>query len=162
MNLPATLFILLWNFAPLRGLATWYGPPLFNGGDIMRNGQVLDLSARTVAVDASYVDWLDRKAIVLTECGGVHIVTVTDTGQLYKAGRFRLGISRFTNQLRYWPVVPNAANSVPVLQDTIDWQGEGAITHRIVADFPRDFFLDEISCDGNETLEVRIYVWQSP
>lgn len=146
------LLALLWNLAPLQGIATWYGPPLFNDGDIMRNGGALSLSAHTVAVDASHLDWLNMDAVVLTKCGGVHIVRVTDTGPLYKAGRFRLGISRFTQQLRYWPVV----EGTPVLTDTIEWKQDA--THKVVADFPRQFFLDKIACDGNETLEVRMYI----
>ena len=140
------LFLFLWHLAPLVGLATWY-----DSGDIMRNGEPLDLSASTVSVDASHVDWLGKTAIVLTECG-VHLVTVTDTGNLYKAGRFRLGESRFTKQLRYWPVV----DATPVLTNTIEWREEK--THEIVADFPRDFFLDKIACDGDETLEIELWI----
>lgn len=145
---------MLWNLAPLRGLATWYGPPLFNDGDIMRNGEALSLSAHTVAVDASHLDWLNMNAIVLTECGGVHFVHVTDTGLLYEAGYFRLGISRFTKQLRYWPVI----EGTPVLTDTIEWQEDA--TYKVVADFPQQFFLDEIACDGDETLKVRMYIYE--
>lgn len=147
MRLPVVLFMVLWHFAPLSGLATWY-----DGGTIMRNGEALQLAAPTVSVDASHIDWLDRTAVILTECGGVHFARITDTGPLYKAGRFRLGISKFTQQRRYWPVV----DATPVLTDTIDWQED--TTYKVVADFPRDFFLDKIACDGNETLRVRIYI----
>lgn len=148
MSLPFIYFVLLWSFAPLSGLATWY-----QGGDIMRNGEPLDLAAPTVSVDASHIDWLGKTAVVLTECGGVHFVTVTDTGYLYKTGRYRLGISKFTQQLRYWPVMDEAT---PVLTDTIEWQEEE--TYKVVADFPRQFFSDEIACNGNETLKVRIFI----
>ena len=141
------LFLFLWRLAPLVGLATWY-----DSGAIMRNGEPLDLSAPTVSVDASHVDWLGRTAIVLTECGGVHFVTMTDTGNLYKAGRFRLGVSKFTKQLRYWPVL----EATPVLTGTVEWKED--ITHKIVADFPRQFFLNRIACNGSETLKVRILV----
>jgi len=36
---------------PVIGLATHYGPPAFMPGDGMRNGEPLDLSAPTVAVN---------------------------------------------------------------------------------------------------------------
>jgi len=48
--------------------------------------------------------------------------------------------------------------TTPVLTDTVSWKED--TTHKIVADFPRQFFLDKIACDGNETLKVRIYVWK--
>ena len=151
-TIPTIFFLMLWNFAQLQGLATWYGPPQFNEGDIMRNGEGLDLSAPTVAVDASHADWLDRTAVILTKCGGIHFAKITDTGNLYQAGCFRLGMSKATKQLRYWPVW----DATPVLTNTIEWKEDKI--HRVVADFPRDFFLDRVACDGNETVEARIYV----
>lgn len=123
----------------------------------MRNGQGLQLAAPIVAVDVSRRDWLDKTAVVLTECGGIYFVRVTDTGYLEstKGGeplRFRLGISRLTKQLRYWPV----GDVEPVLADAIEWREDRA--YKVVADFPRDFFLDKIVCGGNKTLKVKLLI----
>ena len=101
-------------------------------------------------MDASHVDWLDRNALVLTECGGAHIVRITDTGPLYKAGRFRLGVSRVTKQLRYWPVW----DVTPVLTGAVEWREDQV--YRVIVDFPRDFYLDEVVCDGDETMKVKL------
>lgn len=121
----------------------------------MRNGQGLQLAAPTVSVDASHTDWLDETVVVLTECGGIHLVRVTDTGYLEKTKngqplRFRLGISSVTRQLRYWPVW----DVEPVLTDAVEWREDK--TYKVVADFPRDFFLNEVTCNDDETLKVKL------
>ena len=76
----------------LMGLATYYGPPAFCQGDEMANGEPLDLDGATVAVDESLRHLLNRKAVVVTECGQAHVVRVTDLGWLRRAGWFRWGI----------------------------------------------------------------------
>lgn len=118
----------------LIGLGTYYGPPAFSNGALMRNGEALDLSEATMAVDDSQVEWVDRWAVVLTECGELHRVRVTDTGMLEAAGKVCYGVGPL-NQARYWP------------EDRIDvkW-ADGAVKLPFVADFPAAFFHDEIAC----------------
>lgn len=134
----------------LHGLSTWYGPPAFCQGDTMANGEPLDLDAPTVAVDKSHKNWLGTEALVLTECGGLYRVRVTDTGRLYKVGGWlRLGVCQ--GQLRYWPVLEGisvqGAEPVllsPVAERGIEWRGDRA--YRVVADFPRDFYARVAAC----------------
>lgn len=131
------LFALAMSF-PLRqpdliGLGTYYGPPAFRNGDVMRNGRALDLSAATMAVDTSYAEWMNREAIVLTECDGLHRVCITDTGLLKAAEKVRFGVGPLSCA-RYWH------------EDRTDikW-ADGAISLPYVADFPVTFFQDEVA-----------------
>lgn len=131
--LAVMLMPLMWP-PDLIGLGTYYGPPAFSDGALMRNGEALDLSEATMAVDDSQAEWIDRWAVVLTECGGFHRVRITDTGMLEAAGKVRYGVGPL-NQVRYWP------------EDRIDvkW-ADGAVELPFVADFPAAFFHDEIAC----------------
>ena len=153
----------------LYGLATWYGPPAFVRGDLMRDGEPLDLAAPTVAVDDSHWPlWAGARALVLTECGGLHRVRITDTGHLYRAGRARLGVRG--GVLRYWFVdgagpVSGPVLASPVLEQATEWLEEGA--HRFVADFPRDFFARAIACEVDaygrgETTKVWVWIDAEP
>ena len=134
----------------LVGLSTWYGPPAFMDGDVMANGEPLRLNGATVAVDASRKAWLGRDALVLTECGGLYRVRVTDTGELYEVGGWlRLGVRQ--GQLRYWPVLEGVSiqGSEPVLLSPvadrgIEWRNGKA--YRVVADFPMKFYADNVAC----------------
>jgi hypothetical protein len=135
----------------LVGLSTYYGPPAFLDGDAMANGQPLRLDAATVAVDASRKAWLNRDALVLTECGEIHRVRITDTGYLARAGLFRLGVRN--GLLRYWPVgeqpepEPELAEQVlekPVIEEKTHWLDGDELP--VVADFPADFYADEVAC----------------
>lgn len=148
----------------LHGMATYYGPPAFRQGDTMANGGRLDLNAPTVAVDVSHRDeWLDRSAVILTECGGLHRVRVTDTGRLYQVGGwFRYGIRG--DQLRYWPVeVESEAPPVlaaPVLEEPTTWLDDYPV--RVVADFPQRYFAAiacKVDTKGNgDTMKVWVWV----
>lgn len=134
----------------LVGLSTWYGPPAFLDGDAMANGEPLRLDAPTVAVDASREAWLNLDALILTECGGLHRVRITDTGRLYEVGGWlRLGVR--LGQLRYWPVLEGVsvlgAEPVllsPVMDRGIKWRGDRA--YRVVADFPMQFYVGQVAC----------------
>ncbi len=132
----------------------------------MANGQALHLKAHTVAVDVSHKHWLDRWAWVLTECGTVHRVLITDTGYLYERGGWlRLGIQQGRKQ--YWPVLEDAgiegAEPVlmkPVADRGIDWLEDRA--YRVVADFPSQVFADEIACKVDywgKGDTMKVWVW---
>lgn len=149
----------------LHGLATYYGPPAFCQGDTMANGEPLDLDAPTVAVDVSHRDdWLGLDALVLTECGGLHRVRVTDTGRLYEVGGWlRLGVRG--DQLRYWPVgVETEAEPVllsPVLKARIEWMEAGAF--QVVADFPQKWYTRVAACQTDayghgDTQQVSLWI----
>jgi hypothetical protein len=135
----------------LVGLSTWYGPPAFCDGDAMANGEPLRLDGATVAVDASRKAWLGRDAVVLTECGEIHRVRITDTGYLANAGLFRLGVRG--GQLRYWPVggqpelkleLAERVLKTSVVQEEIHWLDGNELP--VVADFPMRFYADEVAC----------------
>jgi len=151
----------------LVGLSTWYGPPAFLDGDTMANGQPLRLDAPTVAVDASRKAWLNREALILTECGGLHRVKIADTGRLYEVGGWlREGVRQ--GQLRYWPVLEGVSvqGSEPVLLSPvadrgIEWRGGKA--YRVVADFPMEFYAGEVACrvdawGKGDTQKVMVWV----
>ena len=152
----------------LYGLATWYGPPAFRDGDIMRNGEPLDLAGATVAVDTSHWPrWADRSAIVLTECGTLHRVKITDTGRLYEVGGWlRLGVRQ--GRLRYWPVLENAGPGdaepvllTPITERDIEWREDAA--YRVVADFPMKWYARVAACrvdhwGEGDTQKVMIWV----
>jgi hypothetical protein len=153
----------------LHGLSTWYGPPTFSDYDTMANGEPLDLDAPTVAVDVSHrKEWLNRTALVLTECGGAHRVRVTDTGHLYRAGLFRLG--KRAGCRRYWPVgepsqqqleLAEVVLETAVLKSQTEWLRDEI--HLVVADFPMRYFSRVVACevDGwgkGDTTRVMIWV----
>ena len=154
----------------LVGLATWYGPPGFVEGQTMANGEPLRLHAPTVAVDVSHRDgWLNRTALVLTECGGLHKVRVTDTGYLYRAGLFRLGVR--SDCRRYWWVgeppeedweLAERVLDRAVLEPETEWL-EGEV-YSVVADFPMKYFARVVACkvDGwGKGDTTRVWVWVS-
>ena len=135
----------------LHGLSTWYGPPGFGDGDIMADGTPLALDGPTVAVDVSHKAWLGRDALVLTECGGVHRVRITDTGHLYRAGLFRLGIR--DGILCYWPAskpeeqtltLAEQVLKIPVYEPHTEWLQDEA--YLVVADFPMKYFARVVAC----------------
>jgi hypothetical protein len=134
----------------LVGLSTWYGPPAFLDGDTMANGKPLRLGGATLAVDVSRRAWLDREALVLTECGGLHRARVTDTGYLRGAGLFRLGVRG--GVLRYWPVsfpqeeleLAERVLERPVIEEPTHWLDGDELP--VVADFPMRFYVDEVAC----------------
>lgn len=134
----------------LAGLSTWYGPPAFLDGDVTASGEPLRLDGATLAVDVSRRPWLGRDALVLTECGGLHRVRITDTGRLYEVGGWlRLGVRQ--RQLRYWPVLEGVSiqGAEPVLLSPIADRGiewRSAKAYRVVADFPMEFYADEVAC----------------
>jgi hypothetical protein len=119
---------------PLHGLATYYGPT----GELMRNGERLDLSAPTMAVDKSWSHLLGREVVILTSCGGVRLVTVTDTGMLFDAGWMRLGIGPL-DTLRYWPAH----------RTDVKWTEDRE--YRFIADFPQEYFDRKLSCNDTTT-----------
>lgn len=152
----------------LVGLATWYDPCSFyiNRGDKeaceaethrMANGEKFQADASTVAVDKSERErWLNHDAILLTECGKLVRVKITDTGLLYAAGEFRHGIKKIcsptecTGVLRFWPTT-----TTDVL-----WSSE--LSYRVVTDFPRDTFKRRVTCEPDAPGELEttiIAVW---
>lgn len=118
----------------------------------MRNEEPFRLDAATMAVDTGYWPaWANREAIVLTECGKLVRVRVTDTGRLASAGAVRFGVGPL-NQARYWPA------------DRVDvkWS-DGAVSFPFVADFPMGFFAEHITCEpgasgGHATTIVAVWV----
>jgi len=147
----SVLLALLFATVHLHGLATYYGPPAFQDGDLMRNGQPLDLSAPTMAVDKSLAHLVGRRAIVLTECGDLAEATITDTGMLAAADKVRFGVGPL-DCARYWPVD----------RTDVRW-ADGAVTMPFVADFVENFFNDEIACSldaygRGETVVVWIWI----
>lgn len=135
----------------LIGLGTYYGPPAFSNGALMRNGGALDLSEATMAVDASRVGWIEHWAIILTECGEFHRVRITDTGMLEAAGKVRYGVGPLS-QARYWS------------EDRTDvkW-ADGAVELPFVADFPAAFFRGEVACAWDayghgETVALAVWI----
>ena len=155
----------------LAGLGTWYGPPGFVEGQTMANGEPLRLHAPTVAVDVSHRDeWLNKSALVLTGCGGVHKVRITDTGYLYRAGYFRLGVR--AGCLRYWSVseppeedweLAERVLNRAVVQDKTHWLDGDELP--VVADFPQWYFAREVACkvDGwGKGDTTRIWLWVLP
>lgn len=164
----AALCLLAWPLCQspdLHGLATHYGPPAFLDGDVMRNGEPLDLSAPMMAVDDSHwPEWKDAAAWVLTECGTVYRVRVTDTGRLYQIGGWlRLGIRQ--EQLRYWPVQVKT-DTEPVLLESVvetktEWLDDKPL--RVVADFPERFYAKQVACKAGargqgDTMKVWLWV----
>jgi hypothetical protein len=124
----------------------------------MRNGQPLDLSAPTVAVNSCrpgdggwcvehWPEWKDRAAIVyVADTGDIFKVRVTDTGYLYAAGRFRLGIRDGVKH--YWSVPAESdgvAPVAPVVESGTTWLSD--YSYRIVVDFPEDFFKAQVSAE---------------
>ena len=145
----------------LHGLATWYDPCAHQsqigdyegcrqGDHVMRNGQPFRYDGATVAVDTSHwPEWDGARAMVLTQCGRLVSVEVTDTGLLYAAGEFRLGVGPLST-LRYWPA-----------DQEIRWLDE--LVYRVVADFPADTFRERVSCNpsangGAETTVVAVWI----
>lgn len=133
----------------IHGLATWYGPPANLGGDTMANGGPLRLAAPTVAVDVSRRDLLGRRAVVLTGCGRLRFVEVTDTGRLAAAGPARFGVGPL-GSAHYWPADKAG----------VRWADGPELW--FVADFPRDYFAGRVACGVDawgrgETTEV--WVW---
>ncbi len=135
----------------LVGLSTWYGPPAFRDGDTMANNQPLHLDGATLAVDASRQAWLNRDALVLTECGEIHRARITDTGYLHGAGLFRLGVRG--GVLRYWPVggfpepkleLAERVLENPVMVDETHWLNGDELP--VVADFPMEFYAKVVAC----------------
>lgn len=132
--LTALTVIFLMSPPDLIGLGTYYGPPAFSDGALMRNGEALDLSEATMAVDDSHAEWMDHWAIVLTECSGLHRVKITDTGLLKAVGKVRYGVGPL-NQARYWSED----------RTDVEW-ADGTVEMPFVADFPVTFFHDEVVC----------------
>ena len=162
------ILTLLFSLAPLQGLATYYGPPAFCQGDIMANGQGLDLWAPTVAVDDSLKHLLNKQVLVVTECGTIHVITVTDTGYFDEWCRlFRKGRKRVGNwvQERYWCILEVESQGVPVISDAlikdeIEWIEDGSWP--VVADFPQWYFA-HIACKVDayghgDTMRVGIWL----
>jgi hypothetical protein len=135
----------------LAGLSTWYGPPAFLDGDEMANGEPLRLGGATLAVDVSRKAWLGREALVLTECGEIYRVRVTDTGRLANAGLLRLGVRG--DRLRYWPVGGQPERELELAERVLERPVAVEETHwldgdelPVVADFPMRFYADEVAC----------------
>lgn len=149
----------------LHGLAVYYDPCLrhVSSGDqalcreqpqdLMRNGEPFQLDAPTVSVDRSHwPKWANAEAIVLTECGGLFKVHVTDTGMLKAAERYGYGVheicaSECTRTLRYWPVGTGG----------VKWEDDA--TYPIVADFPMRFFAEHVTCEPDTLATVIVRVW---
>jgi len=166
------LFLSLGVAFPVRppdliGLATSYGPPAFQNGDVMRNGERLDLAAPTVAVNDCRKDrngeclyewdvpywpqWAGKTLLVFVpDCGRFWEVRVTDTGYLTSAGWFRLGIRDGIQH--YWALEsePEALELAvrvleePVVEADTIWLEEAR--YRVVVDFPEEFFRQHVSC----------------
>jgi len=151
----------------LIGLATWYHPcsHLIHSAErvrcesqmhLMANGEKFDASALTMAVDRSRKDLLERQAIVLTECGRLLRVRLTDTGLLQAAGIFRKGLKRSCSEedcievLRYWPEG----------RDDVLWLSE--LKYAIVADFPQETFRSLVSCGAGELETTVVAIWILP
>jgi hypothetical protein len=151
----------------LVGLASYYGPPGFCQGDVMRNGEPLDLNAPTMAVndcrrdesgaclydwDVSYWPrWANKEAIIyVPDCNRWLFVRVKDTGHLYSAGLHRLGIRGGIKH--YWSLPPEPQEldlavrvlEKPVIEEETVWLEEE--TYRYVADFPVQYFRQAVSC----------------
>jgi len=136
------------------GLATHYGPPTNCQGDTTSSGRPLNLWGQTAAVDVSLRDTLLNEEIyVLTECGQIYKVLVTDTGRLYKAGWWRLGVRGSVR--RYWhvdedwgePVLPYTPIPTKWLEDK---------SYQMVLDFPI-YFRKSIPCKPGKTMKVAVW-----
>ena len=92
---------------------------------------------------------------------------VTDTGRLYNAGLFRLGVR--DGHLRYWSVskieedweLAERVLERSVLEADTEWLKD--IAFPVVADFPEKFFARYVACrvdawGKGDTTEVMIWV----
>jgi len=78
---------------------------------------------------------------------------VADSGYLYSAGLWRLGVKG--GVLRYWPAsfevgkleLAKRVLVKPVVADDTVWLDDRLL--RIVADFPSEFYRDEVACSPN-------------
>lgn len=153
---------------PLRGipdmvgLATHYGPPAFCRGDTMANGEPLDLWGRTVAVDDSMKHLLNSEVYMLTECGQIYEVRVTDTGYLDEhCLLYRWGTKRVADWkvARYWCTqLPQTEGTpvlgFPILEEETEWEGE---EYPLILDLPIGF-RESIPCQKGETMKVAVWL----
>ena len=87
---------------------------------------------------------------------------MTDTGLLYNAGWFRLGVRNGIR--RFWPTrfeeepleLAQRVLEKPVLVDDTLWLDESE--YRMVADFPQGFFLDRVACIGDDTVIAGLWI----
>ena len=128
----------------------------------MTNEEPLDLWGQTAAVDDSMRHLLNSEVVVLTECGQVYEVTVTDLGRLDEhCSLFRWGTKRVGDWdvSRYWctkfpktegtPVLAS-----PVLEEETEWEGK---EYPLILDFPVHF-RESIPCRKGETMKVAVWI----
>lgn len=127
----------------------------------MANGEDLDLWGRTVAVNIEMRHLLNQDIFMLTECGQIYKVRVTDTGDLdkycllYRWGMRRVGDWKVA---RYWctklPEVGKPVLASPILEEETEWEGG---EYPMILDLPVHF-RESIPCQQDETMKVAVWL----
>lgn len=162
VSLLLALEVPLRGMPDMVGLATHYGPPAFCQGDTMANGEPLDLDAHTAAVDDSMKHLLNSEILMLTECGQIYKVRITDTGYLDEhCLLWRWGAKRVGNWdvARYWCTKLPKTEGSPVLvssilEERVEWEGD---EYPLILDLPIHF-RKSIPCQKGETMKVAVWI----
>jgi hypothetical protein len=128
----------------------------------MANGEPLDLWGRTAAVDDSMKHLLGQDVYMLTECGQIYKVRVTDTGHLDEGCLlYRWGVQRAAdwNVARYWCTKLPKTEGIPVLgspilEEEMEWEGD---EYPLILDLPAHF-RESIPCQEGETMKVAVWL----
>ena len=117
----------------LDGLAVHYGEPGDPPPGTMRNGNLFMGDRQACAIDTSLWEGLaGKELLIVSESGKFAVLTVTDSGNLYDAGRFKRGRHKW---------------------EKVDWV---ITSKRVVIDIPHLTFQEIF--ETSDTQRVRVWV----